>query len=216
MTDTVPEPTFEPEERWIPADRRWLGLDRRTVGPALAVFVLALVMNGVLPAVNGGVGYHDEVAAGDVVAVDGGITFVPEPGWGITSGVRLGDAPAGGLYPDTATVVDGDITFTVRTAKFDGDDDALLTRIEATNSRSESDGDDMVAAERSPITTDQGDQGLMAQVSDANSQSVLAAFVFDARGVQAVAVEPPNADDTDRAAVTRMIASIRHVASDGQ
>jgi hypothetical protein len=118
------------------------------------------------------------------------------------------------MYPDAATVVDGDITFTVRTAIFDGDDDALLTRIEATNRRSEI--DEMVAAERTPITTDQGDQGLMAQISDANSQSVLAAFVFDARGVQAVAVEPPNADDTDRAAVTRMIASIRNVASDGQ
>ena len=216
MTDTVPEPTFEPEERWIPADRRWLGLDRRTVGPALTVLGLALVMNGVLPAVNGGVGYHDEVAAGDVMALDGGITFVPEPGWGITAGVRLGDAPAGGLYPGAATVVDGDITLTVRTDVFDGDDDALLSRTEATNSRSESDGDDTVTAERTPITTDQGDQGLMAQVSDPHSQRVLAAFVFDARGVQAVGVEPSDADDADRAAVTRMIASIRHTIPERQ
>lgn len=209
MTDTLPESTFEPQERWIPADRRWLGLDRRPIGLALAVLVLALVMNGILPAVNEGVGYHDEVADGDVMAVGEGITFVPEPGWGITSGVRLGDAPAGRLYPDAATIVDGDTTFTVRTDLFDGDEDALLTRLVTANRRSESDGD-AVTAPRTPITTDQGDQGLMTQLSDPNSQRVLAAFVFGARGVQATAVEPPNPEDSDRAAVTRMIASIRY------
>ncbi|MBU8820886.1 hypothetical protein KL864_34025 [Mycolicibacterium goodii] len=129
--------SFEPGERWIPADRRWLGLDRRTVAPALAVVALVVVMDGVLPAVNDGVGYHDEVAAGDVIAIDGGVTFVPEPGWGITSGVRLGDAPADGTYPDTATVVRGDISLTVHTDTFHGDVDELLTQI----AEEDSDGD---------------------------------------------------------------------------
>ena len=86
-------PRFEPDERWVPADERRFGLDRRTLGPTLAVFALAIVMAVVLPVINASVPYHDIVRAGDVIETEGHVTFVPETGWGITSGLRAGHAP---------------------------------------------------------------------------------------------------------------------------
>lgn len=201
--------TFEPPETWIPADRRWWGLDRRTVAPAVAVLALAVVLAGVLPAANDAVEYQEQVAAGDVMELEGGVTFVPEPGWGITAGVRQGDAPASGLYPDRAAVVDGDLTFVVRSAPFDGDAGALLTRAEGASGLVDATGDAAVSAPRTPIATEQGDQGLMTQVTSPSARGVLAAFVVDSLGVTAVAVEPADSSPIELDAVTRMIASIR-------
>ena len=130
MTDT--RPRYEPDETFVPADRRWLGLDRRTLAPTLVVFALAFVMTVVLPIIDVAISYDDKVIPGDVLAVDGDVTFVPEPGWGITAGVRQGAAPAGGQYPPKATVVDGGVTFTVRSATFHGDANALLDQIKTT------------------------------------------------------------------------------------
>ena len=92
-------PRFEPDQGWVPADQRLFGVDRRTIGPTLTVFALAIVMSVVLPVTNAKVAYDDIVTAGDVVELEGDVTFVPEAGWGITSGVRAGDAPFSSGYP---------------------------------------------------------------------------------------------------------------------
>ena len=39
---TESPPASAPDVAWVPADRRWLGLDKRSLGPAL--FVLAVVI----------------------------------------------------------------------------------------------------------------------------------------------------------------------------
>lgn len=49
----------------------------------------------------------------------------------------------------------------------------------------------------------------MTQVAGPRSRGVLAAFVFDDYGVQAVATEPADNGGSQDAAVSRMIASIR-------
>src|SRR5205085_502778 len=97
----------------VPADMRFFGVDRRTIAPTLAVFALAVVMSVVLPIVNAGVPYHDIVRAGDVLKLQGDVTFVPEAGWGITSGIRAGQVPLSGEYPATATVEHGAVKFRV-------------------------------------------------------------------------------------------------------
>ncbi|HKI41092.1 MAG TPA: hypothetical protein VKA66_12040, partial [Mycobacterium sp.] len=74
----------------MPADQRWFGLDRRTIAPTLTVFALAFVMSVVLPLVNAAIPYRDLIRAGDVMELQGDVTFVPDAGWGITSGVRAG------------------------------------------------------------------------------------------------------------------------------
>lgn len=209
------EPVYEPDVRWVPADRRWCGLDRRTIPPALAVLCLAIVMTVVAPAVNSSFAYTEQVAPGDVMELADGVTFVPEPGWGITDGVRRGNEPAGG-YPTTATVVNGDASLSVGVVAFSGDADAALNQLEERVQRTEPDGADPTTSPRAPLTTDQGVQGRTVDVTDATAHKVLAAFVIDGFAVKAVAIEPLLATSSDRDIANRMINSIRRDAQAGR
>jgi hypothetical protein len=202
-------PRFEPDEGWVPADERRFGLDRRTLRPTLAVFALVFVMSVVLPVVNATVPYHDIVRAGDVMQIEGDVTFVPEAGWGITSGVRAGHAPTSGQYPATATVEDGALKFTVRTGEFRGDADQLLDQIEATSDALNQGRGVHITGAPATITTAQGKQGATVRVTGPHTGGLIAAFVFDGHGVEAVATGPTDAGTEQSAAVLRMIGSIR-------
>jgi hypothetical protein len=199
---------FEPDDGWVPADQRLFGLDRRTIAPTLTVFGLAFVMSVVLPLVNAAVPYHDIVNAGDVLKLQGDVTFVPEVGWGITSGVRAGHAPLSGEYPDRATVVHGDLTFTDRTAPFHGDANALLDQIERTSDALNRGRGVHVTGQHTTIVTDQGRQGTTARVTGPQKGGVIAAFVFDGRGVEAEATGRSDSGPQPTAAVFGMIRSI--------
>ena len=202
-------PRFEPDGGWVPADERLLGVDRRTIAPTLAVFLLVIVMSVVLPVINTRVPYHDIVRAGDVVELQDGVTFVPEAGWGITSGVRAGNAPLSGVYPATASVESRAVRFTVHTAPFDGDANKLLDQIVTTSEALNRGRGVRVASAHTTIVTDQGKQGAMARVTGPHSGGVIAAFVFNGRGVEAVATGPSDTGAEPTAAVFRMIRSIR-------
>ena len=201
---------FEPDDSWVPADVRFLGVDRRTIGPTLAVFVLAVAMSVVLPVINAEVPYHDIVRAGDVIELQGDVTFVPEAGWGITSGVRAGDAPLSGAYPATATVENGALRFRVHTGRFDGDANKLLGQIETTSEALNRGRGVHVTGEQTTIVTDQGMQGATVRVTGPHTGGVIAAFVFDGRGVEAVATGPSDTGPQPTATVFGMIRSISH------
>ena len=209
-------PRFEPDERWVPADERRFGLDRRTLRPTLAVFALAFAMSVVLPVINATVPYHDRVRAGDVMEIEGDVTFVPEAGWGVTSGLRAGHAPLSGAYPATATVEDGAIKFTVRSGSFHGDADKLLDQIETTSDALNRGRGVHVTGAPTTIVTDQGKQGATVRVTGPHTAGVIAAFVFDSRGVEAVATGPSDASPEPSAAVLRMIGSVSHSAEGKQ
>jgi hypothetical protein len=206
----VSAPRFEPDAGWVPADERVFGVDRRTIAPTLAVFALVIVMSVVLPVVNANVPYADIVKAGDVVELQGDVTFVPETGWGITSGVRAGNAPLSGEYPATATVEDRAVKFTVHTAPFDGDPNKLLDQIETTSDAVNHGRGVQVAGAHTTIVTDQGKQGATARITGPRTAGVVAAFVFNGRGVEAVATGPSDTGPEPTAAVFRMIRSISH------
>jgi hypothetical protein len=211
QTDAVSaaaQPRFEPDERWVPADERWLGLDRRTIRPTLAVFTLAFVMSVVLPVVNATVPYHDIVKAGDVLQLEGDVTFVPEAGWGITSGLRAGHAPLSGEYPATATVEHGAMKFKVRTGKFHGDANQLLDQIETTSEALNRGRGVHVTGSPTTIVTDQGKQGARVRVTGPHTAGLIAAFVFGGRGVEAVATGPSDVGAEPASMVLRMIGSI--------
>jgi hypothetical protein len=201
-------PRFEPDDSWVPADVRFFGVDRRTIGPTLAVFALAIAMSVVLPVINADVPYHDIVRAGDVIQLQGNVTFVPEAGWGIRSGVRAGDAPLSGAYPATAIVENGALKFKVHTGRFDGDANKLLDQIETTSEALNRGRGVHVTGEQTTIVTDQGMQGATARVTGPNTAGVIAAFVFDGRGVEAVATGPSDTGARPAATVFRMIRSI--------
>jgi hypothetical protein len=208
MVSAAPPPRFEPDERWVPADERWFGLDRRTIRPTLAVFTLAFVMSVVLPVVDATVPYHDIVKPGDVLELEGDVTFVPEAGWGITSGLRAGHAPLSGQYPATATVEDGAIKFTVRTGQFHGDANQLLDQIETTSEALNRGRGVHVTGAPTSIATDAGKQGARVRVTGPHTAGIIAAFVFGGRGVEAVATGPSDVGAEPTATVLRMISSI--------
>lgn len=210
-TDTspaAPSPQFEPDEGWVPADERRFGLDRRTIAPTLTVFALVIVMSVVLPVINAKVPYHDIVKAGDVMELQGRVTFVPEVGWGITAGVRAGDAPLSGAYPATAAVENGSLKFTVRTATFNGNADKLLDQIEKTSDELNRGHGVHVTGPHTTIVTAQGKQGATARVTGPHISGVIAAFVFGHRGVEAVAIGPSDTNPEPTATVLQMIRSI--------
>ncbi len=208
MTSATAPARFEPDERWVPADERWLGLDRRTVRPTLAVFALVFLMSVVLPIIDAKVPYRDIVRAGDVLEVEGDVTFVPEAGWGITSGLRAGHAPLSGEYPAEATVEHGAMKFTVRTGQFHADANQLLAQIETTSEALNRGRGVHVTGAPTTIVTDQGKQGATVGVTGPHTAGVIAAFVFGTRGVEAVATGPSDAGSEPTATVLRMIRSI--------
>jgi hypothetical protein len=212
-TDNSPAieaPRFEPDVGWVPADERLFGVDRRTIAPTLAVFALAIVMSVVLPVINAKVPYDDIVRAGDALQLQGDVTFIPEAGWGITSGVRAGNAPLSGEYPATATVEHRAVKFSVHTAPFDGDANKLLDQIETTSEALNRGRGVHVAGAHTTIVTDQGKQGATARVTGPHTGGIIAAFVFERRGVEAVATGPSDAGADLTGAVFRMIRSISH------
>ena len=216
VSSAASAPRFEPDERWVPADERRFGLDRRTLRPTLAVFALVFVMSVVLPVINATVPYHDLVRAGDVMEIEGDVTFVPEAGWGITSGLRAGHAPLSGEYPATATVEDGAMKFTVRTGSFHGDADKLLDQIETTSDAVNRGRGVHVTGTPTTIVTNQGKQGATVRVTGPHTAGLIAAFVFGSRGVEAVATGPTDAGPEPSTAVLRMIGTISHSAEGKQ
>ncbi|MGZ6789291.1 MAG: hypothetical protein ACXVGQ_05080 [Mycobacteriaceae bacterium] len=161
-----------------------------------------------LPVINATVPYHDIVKAGDVIELQGDVTFVPEGGWGITSGVRAGDVPLSGEYPATATVEDGALKFSVHAGPFDGDANKLLDQIETTSEALNRGRGVHVTGARTTIVTDQGKQGATVRVTGPHTGGIIAAFVFEGRGVEAVATGPSDASPEPTAMVSRMIRSI--------
>jgi hypothetical protein len=208
VSSAASAPRFEPDEGWVPADERRFGLDRRTLRPTLVVFALVFVMSVVLPVINATVPYHDIVRAGDVMQIEGDVTFVPEAGWGITSGVRAGHAPISGQYPASATVEDGALKFTLRTGSFRGDADQLLGQIETTSEALNQGRGVHITGAPATIVTAQGKQGATVRVTGPHTRGLIAAFVFGTRGVEAVATGPTDAGTEQSAAVLRMIGSI--------
>ena len=207
-SSTVEAPRFEPDTGWVPADERVFGVDRRTIAPTLVVFALVIVMSVVLPVINAQVPYDDIVKAGDVLQLEGDVKFVPEAGWGITSGVRAGSAPLSGEYPATATVEQKAVKFTVKTGRFDGDANKLLDQIETTSEALNRGRGVHVAGAHTTIVTDQGKQGATARVTGPHTGGVIAAFVFDGRGVEAVGTGPSDTGPELTSTVFRMIRSI--------
>ncbi|MCK0175403.1 MULTISPECIES: hypothetical protein [Mycobacteriaceae] len=214
MTQTSTDnAVYEPDERWIPVERRWLGVDRGTVAPALAVLGLAFVTSVALPVADELVQYEDEVAAGDMMELGDGVTFVPEPGWGIIAGVRAGRPAADGTYPPQATLVDGDVLFTVQADTFPGDANALLDQV-ATTPEVLGAGDLQFIGDRTSVTTDAGEPGVVVPIATADAAGVLAAFVLDGQGVTALAIQPPTVTPAETDAISQMVASIRHDSED--
>src|SRR5262245_40260020 len=110
-------------------EQRLLGIDQRTVGPALLVLALALVMGVGLPTLDNDTTYHDQVHNGDIAEIADGIRLAPASGWDLTSGALVGKTRSPIGTTATTELVHGSVTFFVRAAPFNGTPSLLLARI---------------------------------------------------------------------------------------
>jgi len=200
-------------------DRRLFGIDRRTVGPALVVLGLALVMSFVLPSINSGTAYRAQVHTGDIAEIADGITLVPASGWDLASGALVGETRSPLGTTATTELVEGSVTFYVQAAPFDGTPSALLARINKINAdlrhaRERAAG----TTDRYAVTTRQGVVGVAEDFVGVARQGSVVAFVFESReqsissqgeGVEIVAAGPIEAITRRRDDIVAMIRSIR-------
>ena len=96
----------------------------------------------------------------------------------------------------------------MRTGPFHGDADQLLDQIEATSDALNQGRGVHITGAPTTIVTAAGKQGATVRVTGPHTAGLIAAFVFDGRGVEAVATGPTDAGPEPSAAVLRMIGSI--------
>jgi hypothetical protein len=195
---------------WVPVDRRFLGLDRRSLVPAGLVAVLFVVAVWLLPALDDAVTVDDPIRAGDVVQV-ANVEFTPVVGGDLRTGLRQGQAGAGGSYPGTAVVAYDGGQFEVIADSYSGTPAQLLAQIESNNARYRNGSGFKATSQPATIANSAGDRGVAARFQGSNGQGLLAAFVFGGAGVEIVAVGAQSVDGSVPPQVTAMIQSVQPV-----
>jgi len=210
-------------EREIGDERRIAGIDRWTIGPALLVLALAVLMSVVLPRVDSQTEYSDAVDQGDVVQLADGITLVPTPGWKLADGALAGQTRSVVGSTGSTELVRGNLRFSVHAAPFDGTAPALLARINEINADvRRAQGRTAQTTGRYTVTTRQGVAGVAEDFVSIARQGSIVAFVFASRaqsassdeqptdeGVEIVVSGPGGAMSPRRDDIVSMIRSIR-------
>jgi hypothetical protein len=195
------------------------GIDRRTVGPALLVLGLAVVMSIGLPSIDSETAYGDQVHEGDIVEIADGITLVPASGWDLASGALVGKARSPIGTTATTELVRGSVTFFVQAAPFDGTPAALLARINKINADlHRARGRAAGTTGHYAVRTRQGIVGVAEDFVGVTRQGSVVAFVFTSRrqslrsqgeGVEIVAAGPIEEISRRRDDIVAMIRSTR-------
>jgi hypothetical protein len=200
-------------------EHRRLGIDQRTVGPALLVLALALVMGVGLPTLDNDTTYHDQVHKGDIAEIADGIRLVPASGWDLTTGALVGKTRSPVGTTATTELANGSVTFFVRAAPFNGTPSALLARINKIDadlhgSRARAAG----TTSRYAVRARQGVVGMAEDFVGMAREGSVVAFVFmpprnslgsHPEGVEIVAAGPVGEISRRRDDILAMIRSIR-------
>jgi hypothetical protein len=203
--------------------RRSAGIERRTVGPALLVLALAVLMSVVLPSIDSATSYRDQIDKGDVAEIADGLTLVPATGWDLATGALVGHTRSPVGTTATTEVVDGSVELQVETAPFDGTPSALLTRVNKIDDDLERlQGSAATTTSRYAVRTEQGAVGVAEDFVGVHKQGTTVAFVFRSsgqstssqgeatrEGVVVVASGPKGPISRQREDIVDMIRSIR-------
>jgi hypothetical protein len=194
-------------------------IDRGTVGPAVLVLGLAVLMSVVLPSIDSETSYRDQVHEGDIAEIADGITLVPAPGWALASGALVGETRSSVGSTATTELLNGGVRLSVQTAPFDGTPSALLTRINKINEDvNHARGRAAGTTDRYAVRTRQGVVGVAEDFVGVARQGSVLAFVFQSRGqsagargegVEIVAAGPTEAISRRRDDIVAMIRSMR-------
>ena len=207
-------------------ERRIAGIDRRTVGPALLVLTLAVLMSVVVPRINSEVEYSNAVHQGAVVQLADGITLVPAPGWNLASGALVGHTRSTVGSTASTELLHGSVAFDVQAAPFDGTASALLARIDEINADLRRvRGRASQTTDRYAVTTRQGVVGVAEDFVAVTRHGSVVAFVFRSpgqptssqgqavgEGVEIVVSGPSDAMSRRRDDIVSMIRSIREAS----
>jgi hypothetical protein len=210
-------------ESEIGDERRIAGIDRWTIGPALLVLALAVMMSVVLPWIDSKTQYSDAVDQDDVVQLADGITLVPTPGWNLASGALAGQTRSAVGSTGSTELIRGNVRFYLHAAPFDGTASALLTRINEINADvRRAQGRTAQTTGRYTVTTRQGVTGVAEDFVSVARRGSVVAFVFESRaqsassdgqptdeGVEIVVSGPSGAMSRRRDDIVSMIRSIR-------
>lgn len=209
-------------ESEIGNERRIAGIDRWTIGPALLVLALAVLMSVVLPWVDSETEYSDAVDRDDVVQLADGITLAPAPGWNLASGALAGQTRSAVGSTGSTELIRGNVRFHVHAAPFDGTASALLTRINEINADVRAQGRTAQTTGRYTVTTRQGVAGVAEDFVSVARLGSIVAFVFGSRaqsegsdgqptneGVEIVVSGPSGTMSRRRDDIVSMIRSIR-------
>lgn len=165
-----------------PGARRSAAIDRRTVGPAVLVLTLAVLMSVVLPSIDAATSYRDEIDKGDVAEIADGLTLVPATGWNLATGALVGQTRSPVGTTATTQIVDGSVELQVKAAPFDGTPSALLTRVHEIDADLESvQGSAAATTRRYAVRTRQGAVGVAQNFVGVHRQGTVVAFVFRSR-----------------------------------
>jgi hypothetical protein len=203
--------------------RRSSAIDRRTVGPALLVLALAVLMSVVLPSIDSATSYRDQVETGDVAQIADGLTLVPASGWDLATGALAGHTRSPVGTTATTEVADGSVELQVLTAPFDGTPSALLRRVNKINADLERlQGSAVATTRRYAVMTRQGAVGVAEDFVGVHKQGTIVAFVLRSarrsthsqaeatgEGVEVVAAGPKGPIARRREDIVAMIRSIR-------
>lgn len=162
--------------------RRFVGIDRETIGPALLVLVLAVLMSVVLPFIDSRTRYHDAVHRGDIAELADGITLVPTPGWDLATGALAGHTRSVVGSTATTELVEGGVNFDVQAAPFAGTPSALLTRVNHISARLHHARGSGASTHRYSVRTRQGAVGVGEDFVGVNKEGSVVAFVFSSHG----------------------------------
>ncbi|GAA0505929.1 hypothetical protein Ade02nite_91120 [Paractinoplanes deccanensis] len=200
---------------WVPVDRRLLGMDRRTLLPAAVVVLLFVIAVWVVPAIDDRVAVDDPIRAGDVIQVGTDVQFVPVAGANLLAGLRQGQPGPAGIYPGTAAVSYGGVTFEVIADTYRGTPAELLAQIKKTNEglRVPDDAGFHVTGDPVTITNGSGDHGVAADFEGTNGTGLVAAFVFGETGVEVEIVGPQQVPEGVTRQVVTMLQSVEPIGS---
>ena len=178
-------------------ERRIAGIDRRTIGPALLVLALAVLMSVVLPWVDSETEYSDAVDQDDVVQLADGITLDPAPGWNLASGALAGETRSAVGSTGSTELIRGNVRFYVHAAPFDGTASALLTRINEINADVRAQGRTAQTTGRYTVTTRQGVAGVAEDFVSVARRGSIVAFVFESRADSASSDGQPTGEGVE-------------------
>lgn len=166
----------------MPVEHRWYGIDRRPLPLALGVLAVVLVMIVVIPAIDRAVSWDDEVAAGDVITMGQGLTFVPPVGWSVEDGIRVGEEPATGVGGQdvTALLTNGGVTVAVTASSYDGTAEDLLALVSRAREQADDEGTFEIAGATGTVTTTSGLTGISEPFTSTDGDGRLVVFVIDA------------------------------------